>query len=130
MAFPFIYGDWGMVYSCFTYIKQNFLLDYGDFGAAPLATCHGPRYLRELAKQPWAPAAAEWKILQTLWCEGLLKVFFPTPEDGSLEKTHAATAGCYRLIEMRGEEMSPLVKSSLFFRGCKAVNHESLVSLL
>jgi hypothetical protein len=101
-----------------TLYKQNFLVDYGDFGAAPLATCHGLRYLRELAKQPWAPAAAEWKILQT-WCEGLLKVFFPTPEDGSLEKTHAATAGCYRLIEMRGEEMSPLVESSLFLEDAR-----------
>lgn len=51
-------------------------------GSASLLTL---LYLRELAKQPWAPAAAEWKILQTLWCEGLLKVFFPTPEDGTSE---------------------------------------------
>eukprot|EP00435_Cladocopium_sp_Y103_P051983 s1777_g16.t1 len=52
------------------------------WGSASLLTL---LYLRHLAKQPWAPAAAEWKILQTLWHEGLLKVFFPTPEDGTSE---------------------------------------------
>lgn len=54
------------------------------------------RYLRQLAKQPWAPLEAEWKILQTLWREGVLKILFPSPDDGILtwEMLCSCALGC------------------------------------
>eukprot|EP00434_Breviolum_minutum_P025446 symbB.v1.2.022485.t1/scaffold1990.1/size93476/4 len=42
-------------------------------------------YLHQLSKQPWAPPEEEWRIWQILWREGILKVFFPSPDDGTKE---------------------------------------------
>ena len=44
------------------------------------------RYLHQLSKQPWAPLEEEWRIWQILWREGILKVFFPSSDDGHWQR--------------------------------------------
>ena len=59
---------------------------YTPTGSLPQIIIGPARYLHQLSKQPWAPLEEEWRIWQILWREGILKVFFPSSDDGHWQR--------------------------------------------